>query len=60
LWAVRSLDSAILNVAFTGAIRRHLEGDPTVVDPRKYLAPARDDLAAVVTRIIVAVRAPGA
>jgi fructose-bisphosphate aldolase class II len=50
----------ILNVAFTGAVRAHLEGDPHVVDPRKYLAPARDDLAAVVTRMIAAMAVPGA
>jgi fructose-bisphosphate aldolase, class II len=49
----------ILNVAFTGAVRSHLEDNPHVVDPRKYLAPARDDVAAVVTRIIAAVAAPG-
>jgi fructose-bisphosphate aldolase, class II len=48
----------ILNVAFTGAVRRCLEADPHVVDPRKYIAPARNDLAAVVTRIIGAVVAP--
>jgi fructose-bisphosphate aldolase class II len=48
----------ILNVAFTGAVRRCLEADPDVVDPRKYIAPARNDLAAVVTRIIGAVVAP--
>ena len=48
----------ILNVAFTGAIRTHLDHQPDVVDPRKYLTPARDDLAAVVTRMIAAVAAP--
>jgi fructose-bisphosphate aldolase class II len=47
----------ILNVAFTGAIRTHLDHQPHVVDPRKYLTPARDDLAAVVTRMIAAVAA---
>jgi fructose-bisphosphate aldolase, class II len=49
----------ILNVAFTGTVRKCLDADPDVVDPRKYLAPARNDLAAVVTRIIGAVVAPG-
>lgn len=48
----------ILNVAFTGAVRAHLERDTRVVDPRKYLTPARDDVAAVVTRIIAALGAP--
>jgi fructose-bisphosphate aldolase class II len=49
----------ILNVAFTGAIRGNLENHPHVVDPRTYLTPARDDVAAVVTRIIVSVIGPG-
>ena len=44
----------ILNVAFTGAVRSHLEGDAGVVDPRKYLAPAREEMAAVVSRIVTA------
>lgn len=48
----------ILNVAFTGAVRAHLAGDTSVVDPRKYLVPARDDVAAVVARIIAALGAP--
>jgi fructose-bisphosphate aldolase, class II len=48
----------ILNMAFTGAIRGHLENHPHVVDPRTYLKPARDDVAAVVTRI-VSVIGPG-
>jgi fructose-bisphosphate aldolase, class II len=48
----------ILNVAFTGAIRTHLDNHPLAVDPRTYLTPARDDLAAVVTRMIAAVAAP--
>ena len=37
-----------LNVAFTSAVRRQLEADGTGVDPRKYLGPARDAMAAVV------------
>jgi fructose-bisphosphate aldolase class II len=37
-----------LNIAFTGAIRSRLAADPDVVDPRKYLAPARDAMAEVV------------
>ena len=48
----------ILNVAFTGAIRTHIENHLDVVDPRNYLTRARDDLAAVVTRMIAAVAAP--
>lgn len=42
----------ILNVAFTGAVRSHLAGSPEVVDPRRYLAPARDAVAVVASRII--------
>jgi fructose-bisphosphate aldolase class II len=34
-----------LNIAMTGAIRAVLEHDAAVVDPRKYLAPARDAMA---------------
>jgi fructose-bisphosphate aldolase class II len=45
----------ILNVAFTGAIREHLENQPDVVDPRSYLKPARNDVAAAVTRIVTVI-----
>jgi fructose-bisphosphate aldolase, class II len=45
----------ILNVAFTGAIREHLENHPDVVDPRSYLKPARNDVAAAVTRIVTVI-----
>ncbi|MFF5333760.1 ketose-bisphosphate aldolase [Streptomyces sp. NPDC013181] len=38
-----------LNTAFTGAVRAHLAGHPTGVDPRAYLAPAREAMAATVT-----------
>jgi fructose-bisphosphate aldolase class II len=37
-----------LNTAFTGAARAVLAGQPDLVDPRKYIAPARDAMAAVV------------
>ena len=37
-----------LNIAFTGAVRERLGADAGVVDPRKYLAPARDAMAQVV------------
>jgi fructose-bisphosphate aldolase class II len=40
----------ILNVAFTDAVRAALT-DTALVDPRKYFAPARADVAAVVTRL---------
>jgi fructose-bisphosphate aldolase, class II len=41
----------ILNVAFTAAVRDVL-ADPAVVDPRKYLAPARTAMSAVVRRLV--------
>jgi fructose-bisphosphate aldolase, class II len=41
-----------LNVAFTGALRAALAADPNVVDSRKYLAPARDAVAAEVARLL--------
>ncbi|MBA2770078.1 MAG: class II fructose-bisphosphate aldolase [Sporichthyaceae bacterium] len=46
----------ILNVAFTGAVRARLGADDAVVDPRKYLVPARDDVAQVVERIVTALQ----
>ena len=41
----------ILNVAFTGAVRHTLR-DPAVVDPRKYLAPARAEMTTVVRHLL--------
>jgi fructose-bisphosphate aldolase class II len=41
----------ILNVAYTHAVRATLAGDSALVDPRKYIAPARDEIAAVVHRL---------
>jgi fructose-bisphosphate aldolase class II len=40
-----------LNAALTGAVRSALE-DPAVVDPRKYLGPGRDAVAAEVARLL--------
>ncbi|TQS42157.1 class II fructose-bisphosphate aldolase [Cryptosporangium phraense] len=37
-----------LNTAFTGAVRETLAADPALVDPRKYLSPARDAIATTV------------
>jgi fructose-bisphosphate aldolase class II len=48
----------ILNVAFTQAVRDHLAGDETAVDPRSYLSPARAEIAAVVTRLVAALESP--
>jgi fructose-bisphosphate aldolase, class II len=41
----------ILNVAWTSAVRDVLEADPAMVDPRKYLRPARDAVSDVVARL---------
>ncbi|MEO3767191.1 class II fructose-bisphosphate aldolase [Streptomyces sp. B5E4] len=41
-----------LNTAFTGAARAHLDAHPDVVDPRTYLAPGRDAMAATVRRFL--------
>src|SRR3954451_13641576 len=41
----------ILNVAFTAAVRESLQ-DPALVDPRKYLAPARVAMSSVVQRLL--------
>jgi fructose-bisphosphate aldolase class II len=47
----------ILNVAYTDAVRRALT-NPSLVDPRKYFAPARADVAAVVERLAATVSGP--
>lgn len=41
----------ILNVAFTGAVREFLSGNESVVDPRKYLNPGREAMAATVAHL---------
>ncbi|MET7935493.1 class II fructose-bisphosphate aldolase [Streptomyces sp. NPDC005322] len=46
-----------LNVAYTRAIRDHLAGHPEVVDPRRYVAAARDAVAREVARLLKLVRA---
>jgi fructose-bisphosphate aldolase class II len=45
----------ILNVAFTGAVRSTISADEKLVDPRSYLSPARDELAAVVAGLVAVV-----
>jgi fructose-bisphosphate aldolase class II len=42
-----------LNVAFTGAVRAELARCPDLVDPRTYLALAREAMAAVVARYLL-------
>ncbi|MFC8534421.1 ketose-bisphosphate aldolase [Streptomyces sp. NPDC057249] len=41
-----------LNTAFTGAVRAHLAENTTGVDPRKYLAPGREAMAATVAAFL--------
>ena len=41
-----------LNVALTAEVRRQLAADPDVTDPRRYLAGARDAVAAEVARLL--------
>lgn len=41
-----------LNVVFTGVVREELARHPDVVDPRKYVRPARDAVAAEVARLL--------
>jgi fructose-bisphosphate aldolase, class II len=41
-----------LNKAFTAAVRERLEGDARLVDPRRYLGPARDAVAREVSRLL--------
>jgi fructose-bisphosphate aldolase class II len=48
-----------LNLAYTGAVRRRLEADPTVTDPRKYLRDARSAMAETVAALAVLVGTAG-
>jgi fructose-bisphosphate aldolase class II len=47
-----------LSVAMTGAIRRFLADDTSTVDPRPYLAAARDEIADTVHDLLVVVSGP--
>ncbi|WP_369148390.1 ketose-bisphosphate aldolase [Streptomyces sp. R44] len=44
--------STHLNKLFTATVRERLEESPGVADPRKYLGPARDAVAAEVARLL--------
>ncbi|MFI2348651.1 ketose-bisphosphate aldolase [Streptomyces sp. NPDC019443] len=46
-----------LNTAFTGAVRAFLEANPSTVDPRKYLVPAREAMAGTVAGFLRTIRA---
>ncbi|MDH2389687.1 class II fructose-bisphosphate aldolase [Streptomyces sp. HNM0663] len=41
-----------LNAAFTGEVRAFLDANPGVVDPRKYLVPAREAMAGTVAEFL--------
>jgi fructose-bisphosphate aldolase class II len=41
-----------LNVAFTSAVRDRLAADPAVVDPRRYLRPAREAMTATAVHLL--------
>jgi fructose-bisphosphate aldolase class II len=41
-----------LNVAFTAAVRGHLAAEPAVVDPRRYLRPAREGMSATAAHLL--------
>jgi len=41
-----------LNIAFTATVRDRLAAEPTVVDPRRYLRPARDAMTAAAARLL--------
>jgi fructose-bisphosphate aldolase class II len=43
-----------LNVAMTGSVREVLAGDRKLVDPRKYLTPAREAMSDTVGRLLKA------
>src|SRR6266545_3208089 len=45
----------ILNVAYTQAVRERLVADAAMVDPRKYVSPARESIARQVARIAAVV-----
>ncbi len=48
-----------LNARFTAAVREQLEADSRLVDPRKYLGPAREAVSAEVARLLGVLGAAG-
>ncbi|TMQ99116.1 class II fructose-bisphosphate aldolase [Actinomadura soli] len=48
-----------LNEVYTAAVRGRLAADPRLVDPRRYVAPGRDAVAAEVARLLDVIRAAG-
>ena len=50
--------STHLNALFTHAVREAMDAAPARVDPRKYIAPGRDAVAAEVARLLGLLRTP--
>ncbi|MFD8552094.1 class II fructose-bisphosphate aldolase [Streptomyces fradiae] len=48
-----------LNTAYTGALRAHLAAQPRTVDPRRYLAEAREAMTATAARFLTVVAGGG-
>ncbi|GFG52349.1 class II fructose-bisphosphate aldolase [Mycolicibacterium agri] len=48
----------LLNLRFTAAVRAHLDANPDVNDPRRYLAPARQAVTDAVAAMITAIEGP--
>ncbi len=42
-----------MRLALTGSIRKYFNEHPSEFDPRKYLAPARENIKAIVTHKIM-------
>lgn len=49
----------ILSIAYTRGVRQTLESDPDLTDPRRYLAPARDNITAQVVAFLGVVGGSG-
>lgn len=47
-----------LNRVFTRAVRKALDEDPQLIDPRRYLGPGRDAVAAEVARLLTVLANP--
>ena len=47
-----------LNKVFTAVVRQRLDADPRLLDARRYVAPARDAMAAEVTRLLLLLHDP--
>ena len=47
-----------LNKVMTAEVRAALEAEPSIVDPRTYLGPARDAVAGEVARLLAVLSLP--